>query len=57
MHNLVSFNQLASWKNLEKTIDEFIEEHEVMNSYFECITECNDDSATCKKVCREILTF
>ena len=56
MHNLVSFNQLASWNNLERRIDEFIDEHELMNSYFECLTECDEKSQSCRRICRSILS-
>lgn len=56
MHNLISFNQLAAWKQLEPTVDKFIEQHELMNDYFSCMTECDDDTQTCKKVCRSLLS-
>lgn len=56
MHNLVSFNQLLAWKKLRPTIDKFIDEHEVMNDYFNCIIECDDNHHICKKICKEILS-
>ena len=56
MHNLISYNQLAAWNNLEKRIDDFIDEHEMLNSYFECLTECDDDSQSCKRICRSLLS-
>jgi len=55
MHNLISHNQLAAWKRLENSIDNFIDQHELMNSYFECLTECDEDRQTCKRVCRDLL--
>ena len=56
MHNLISYNQLAAWNNLERTLDEFIDQHDLMNSYFECLTECDEDTQTCKRVCRNLLS-
>jgi len=56
MHNLISYNQLAAWKNLETTVDEFIDQHELMNDYFNCIVECDDDQQNCKRICRDMLT-
>lgn len=56
MHNLISYNQLAGWKNLEKTIDEFTEQHELMNDYFNCLIECDESQQQCKKICREMLS-
>jgi|LauGreDrversion4_2_1035121.scaffolds.fasta_scaffold23925_4 hypothetical protein len=58
MHNLISYNQLASWNhiNLDKTIDKFIEETEIINDYYQCLIECSDNQAECKRVCREILS-
>jgi hypothetical protein len=55
MHNLISYNQLASWNNLDKTIDGFIEQEEIINDYYQCLIECNDNQQECKRVCREIL--
>ena len=60
MHNLVSFNQLADWtkslKKLSKTLDTTMEESDQINDYYECLIDCSDDQATCKRVCRTILT-
>lgn len=55
MHNLISYNQLASWKHLENTINQFVEEGEIINDYYTCLIECNDNQSVCKRVCREIL--
>ena len=55
MHNLISFNQLAAWKQLEPTVNEFIDQHELMNDYFNCMIECDDDQQECKRICRGIL--
>jgi hypothetical protein len=55
MSNLISYNQLASWKQLEKTIDEFTEQGELINDYYQCLIECRDDQHECKRVCKAIL--
>ena len=56
MHNLISYNQLAAWKNLERTIDEFTEQNELMNDYFNCLIECDEEQQQCKRICREMLS-
>ena len=56
MHNLISYNQLASWNHLEKTIDRYVEQDELINDYYQCIIECNDNQRECKRVCRSILS-
>jgi len=60
MHNLVSFNQLADWtrslKRLSKTLDTTMEESDQINDYYECLIDCRDNQATCKRICRPILT-
>ncbi len=53
MHNLVSFNQLAYWYNMIDTDKE--NEDDLIAEYFECLTECDDDTQTCRRVCRKIL--
>lgn len=59
MHNLLSYNQLAGWKQsiqkLTKTLDSTMEESDLLNDYNDCLIECSDDQATCKRVCRNIL--
>ena len=56
MHNLISYNQLAGWKRLENTFDDFIEQNEQMNDYFNCMIECDDNQQECKRVCKAILS-
>jgi len=56
MHNLISYNQLAGWKNFEETIDRCNEQNELINDYFNCLIECDDEKQICKKICRELLT-
>ena len=59
MHNILSHNQLAGWKDsfrrLNFTLDRSMEEADVINDYYDCLIECDDSQATCKKVCRCLL--
>jgi hypothetical protein len=59
MHNLVSFNQLADWtkslKKLSKTLDTTMDESDQINDYYECLIDCSDNQAKCKRICRTIL--
>ena len=52
MHNLMSFNQLASWKEIEMSQEN---DRELVNDYFNCLIECEDDHSSCKRVCKEML--
>ena len=54
MHNLISYNQLAYWSQITTSKTE--EENELIEDYFECLSECDEDTQTCKRVCRAILT-
>ena len=51
MHNLMSFNQLASWKEIEKLKSN---DKELVNDYFNCLIECDDQSQS-RKICKDIL--
>ena len=59
MHNLISHNQLADWNqkigNLHLSIDKVNDEADLINDYYHCLIECNDNQSFCKRVCREIL--
>jgi len=59
MHNLLSHNQLAGWKQsvmrLEKTLDRSMDESDVINDYYHCLMECDATHASSKRVCRRIL--
>ena len=57
MHNLISYNQLASWNNLENTLDGFIEQEELINDYYQCLIECDDHQQECKRICKSILSY
>ena len=56
MHNLISYNQLAGWKqnldHLNQTIDKANEQNDMINDYYNCLIECNDNRQVCKRICR-----
>jgi len=60
MHNLISHNQLAGWKqsvnHLEKTLDQTMDESDLLNDYYNCLIECDEDRSSCKRICRSILS-
>ncbi len=60
MHNLISHNQLAGWKQsvlrLERTLDRSMDESDQINDYYDCLIECDEDQASCKRICRRMLT-
>ena len=60
MHNLITYNQLAGWKQsfyrLNKTLDRTMEESDMINDYYDCLIECDEDQATCKRICKALLT-
>jgi hypothetical protein len=59
MQNLMSHNQLAGWKQsvlkLEKTLDMVMDESDILNDYYDCLIECDDNQSICKRICRRIL--
>ncbi len=46
-NNIMSFNQLADWNN--DTQDD------LLNDYYDCLIDCEDDHSSCKRICKEIL--
>ena len=56
MHNLISRNQLAEWANIDVNLDRCNEELDLVNDYFDCLIECDEDQVTCKRICRILLT-
>ena len=56
MHNLISYNQLAGWKQFETTVEFCNTQNDLINDYFNCLIECDDNSQTCKRICREMLS-
>ena len=55
MHNLVHYNQLAEWKHFEENVDRCNNELDLINDYFNCLIECDEDQTTCKRICRNML--
>ena len=59
MHNLISRNQLAGWNNLEMSdiaqVSTAYEQTDLVNDYFNCLIECEDDQSSCKRICKEML--
>jgi len=56
MHNLVSYNQLAEWKHFAESVDRCNNELDLVNDYFNCLIECDEDQQTCKRICRNMLS-
>jgi len=56
MHNLISYNQLAEWKHVKDTVDRCNEQNDLINDYFNCLIECDEDQQSCKRICRELLS-
>ena len=51
MHNLISFNQLAGSKHME-----YNDSHsDLINEYYECLIDCEDDQHVCQRICKEVL--
>ena len=43
MHNLISYNQLAGWREFERTVERANAMEDAINDYYECLIECDDD--------------
>ena len=60
MHIVISYNQLAGWKQdvngLIDSLDRTSDESDILNDYYDCLIECDEDQATCKRICRRILS-
>ena len=55
MHNIISRNQLVDWVNIGQSSDNSNDELDLVNDYFDCLIECDEDQAVCKRICREVL--
>ena len=49
MHNLIPFNQLVEWKNSTEN------ENDLVNDYYQCLIECDENQQVCKRICKEVL--
>ena len=54
MHNLIPYNQLAGSRHQEYTSDS---NNDLIEEYYECLIECDDDQSTCKRICKEVLVY
>ena len=45
MHNLISLNQLNGYN----------EDNDLITEYYECLVECDEQQAECKRICKEVL--
>lgn len=55
MHNIISRNQLVDWVNIGQSSDYSNDELDIVNDYFDCLIECDEDHGSCKKICRRLL--
>jgi len=56
MHNLISSNQLAGWNNIDiPDQSSKKEQSELVNDYFDCLIDCDEDQSSCKRICKEVL--
>jgi len=56
---IVSYNQLAGWKQdvngLIQSLERSSDESDRLNDYYDCLVECDDNQASCKRICKSIL--
>jgi hypothetical protein len=50
MHNLIPFNQLVEWKQ-----DSTENQNDLVNDYYQCLIECDENQTVCKRICKDIL--
>jgi len=50
MHNLIPFNQLVEWK-----LDGTENQNDLVNDYYQCLIECDENQTVCKRICKDIL--
>ncbi len=55
----LSYNQLAGWKQdingLVESLERSSDESDRLNDYYDCLVECDENQAACKRICRSIL--
>ena len=54
MHNLISHNQLEGFRHSEEMSDSH---NDLIEEYYECLIECDEDQSTCKRICKEVLVY
>jgi len=59
MHNIISHNQLAGWKqsidHLSTTLADVSDQSDALNDYYNCLIECDDSQHICKRICKSVL--
>ena len=45
MHNLIPLNQHNGYD----------EDNDLITEYYECLVECDEQQAECKRICKEVL--
>ena len=52
MHNLISHNQLAGSRHIPND-----PHNDLIEEYYECLIDCDDDQHICKRICKEVLVY
>ena len=52
MSNLRLLNELAFSYQKDDKLEEM---NDSINNYFQCLTECDDTTQSCKRICKELL--
>jgi len=55
MKNLISKNQLITWKHSDMSTFDCHEQNDMIDDYFNCLIECDDNQQECKRICKDIL--
>ena len=56
MKNLMSHNQMAQWTHHEGAEESLhYDSNVLMDDYFDCLIDCEDNENECRMVCSEIL--
>ncbi|AIX42461.1 hypothetical protein Syn7803C16_242 [Synechococcus phage ACG-2014f] len=59
-HNLISHNQLEGWREsfqkIDKSTNKTTDELNLINDYYDCLIECDDNQSACKRICKHVLT-
>ena len=50
MRNLLPHNQLAEWRQ-----DDTDNQNDLVNDYYQCLIECDENQTVCKRICKDIL--
>ncbi|MED5270367.1 MAG: hypothetical protein VYE26_02900 [Pseudomonadota bacterium] len=57
MHNIISQNRMANWNH--HSYDTYVAsqqtDDQMLDDYYECLIECEDNQSSCKRICKELL--